>query len=132
MQRMLFGEWRRALYGAAPRTNQILIGALMRGYSTWRETKKKEKGLEEDERREPSRFLSLELSFCFTAVHSDVYSSHVRLAPAETTIIIILRRDFRNFIFPTFHDVFSRDAHETRPRKPSHPRPRGRLIITST
>lgn len=43
--------------------------------------------------------------------------------PAETTIIIIPRRDFRNFIFPTFRDVLVLSAHETRPRNASSDSP---------
>lgn len=66
-------------------------------------------------------FHPVELSFCgFAAVHSDAYSSHVRLPTAETTIIIIPGRDFRNFIFASSRVALA--SERTRPKKPPRPR----------
>lgn len=98
----------------ASRTNQILMEALMRGYSGRPEgTKKMKSGGEGSWRGERAAlflrariilFFSFfsSLFFFFFAASRRCIPAYIRLTsvfrPAETTIVIIPRRDFRNFI----------------------------------
>lgn len=91
---------------APPRTNQILIEALMRGHSARREMERQKEDTKEIER---TVVFSLELSF---AVFYRYVPTCIRLTfarPSETTIIIIHHRDFCNFVFPA-----SRSLHPSR------------------
>ena len=108
----------------APRTNQILIEALMRGYSAWRGTKRRgmdrRKTARERCRAAPFSPAWIILLRLRAAMHSDAYSSHVPLprpGPKQQLLLFPGAATFAILSFP----LFRAPSHQETTFSPSSP-----------
>lgn len=104
----------------APRTNQILIEALMRGHSGRRGGRAMEGRRVRTTEEEDGVGHLVRIILCgFVPVHSDGYSSHVPTWP-EQQLLLLPAHDFCNFVRP-LHDP------DRPPRARRHPSPSPRV-----